>query len=85
MDDQKYAQTAFPGHLGDGFEKIQLVAHIQIAGGLIQNEVGCFLRQGAGQHDLLRLPSAEARHVAHGQMLQAQLGELFRRQLQVVL
>lgn len=65
MEDYNDSDLIFPGNGADQLQDFLLVAGIQIAGGLIQQQTR-LLSQGPGNHDFLHLAAGEMADVPQG-------------------
>ena len=59
-----------PAHLPHQVQHLILIAQVQIAGGLIQQQQPGLLHQGPAQQNLLLLSPGELVEIAHGEFLQ---------------
>jgi len=84
MEDGNHGQLCLIGQFAHRTQHPFLVGEIEIGGGLVEYENGCFLCQGSGEENHLSFSSAQLREGAFGKVGDAEPAERPVRNVEVV-
>lgn len=75
MAGQEHGLAAVVGQRVEQLHGLDAAGHVEEGGGLVEDDDGCLLRQGAGNHGLLALTVAQVGDIAAGLVTDAHVGD----------